>query len=300
MRNLYCFIVNKASANGRSYKIWKQVELILQQKKIPYIVRFTQRPKHATLLVQEAILHQNPSVIVAVGGDGTVHEVINGLADSNIPLGVIPAGSGNDFCRGLGIPLQYKKALQLLFNGERTEVDVGRFHTKYVSTVVGVGFDAEVARATNSSSYKKWLNVIRLGSLSYIVSMLKVLFYYKPADISLKIDSVHYNLQNVWLIAIANTPYYGGGLMICPKAHFRDGLFSICLVHGLSRWQFLGIFLFVFNGKHTSFSSVVKVYEGKEIEIHSFEPLMVHGDGEILGQIPARLTIQSNSLSVIL
>lgn len=297
---MYCFIVNKTSANGRAFKVWKYTEKILQQKKMNYMVRFTQGPKHATLLVKEMIHQNKASVIVAVGGDGTVHEVINGLADSNIPLGVIPAGSGNDFCRGIGIPLQYKKALQLLLTGQRTAIDIGRFHSKYVSTVVGIGFDAEVAKVTNASVYKKWLNFIQLGSLSYIVSVLKVLLYYKPADVSLKIDSRRYLIQKVWLVAIANTPFYGGGLKICPSARYEDGLFTICLVHGLSKWQFLGIFLFVFKGKHTSFSRKVKVYEGKEIEIQSFKPLAAHGDGEIIGQTPARMKIESSSLSVIL
>ncbi|MFT0824000.1 diacylglycerol kinase family protein [Bacillus swezeyi] len=299
MSDLYCFIVNKISGNGKALKIWNYIVKHLQEKHIEYQVRFTEAPNHATALVKELIKKEKPSVITAVGGDGTIHEVINGLLDANIPLGVIPAGSGNDFCRGLGIPLNYKKALKHLLKGECTTVDIGCLNSTFFSTVVGVGFDAEVAKVTNDSNYKKLLNCVRLGNLSYYASVLRVLFHYKPADIFLKIDSKHYQIQNVWLVAIANTPFYAGGLLICPNAKYQDGLFNICLVHGVSKWKFLKLFLYVFKGKHTAFSNVVNIYEGKEVEIYSVASLSAHGDGEIIGQTPARLKIEHNVLSVI-
>lgn len=298
MRFLYCFIVNKVSGNGRALKIWDQIEKMLKEKNVYYCVRFTQKSKHATILVQELISKENVTVIVAVGGDGTIHEVINGLVGTNIPLGVIPAGSGNDFSRGLGVPLKHDEALERILSGKPKIIDIGYINSTYFCTVAGIGFDGEVAQATNVSMYKKFLNFIRMGQLSYIISALNVLFRFKPMDISIMIDKTHYKIQKVWLVAVANLPFYGGGLVICPKAKSDDGLFEICIVQGMSKWEFVRLFPLAFNGNHTS-SPSVQIIKGKELEIYSPTPLLIHGDGEVIGQTPARIRIEPCALYVI-
>jgi diacylglycerol kinase (ATP) len=128
------------------------------RKNVYYCVRFTQKLKHATSLVQELISKEKVTVIVAVGGDGTVHEVVNGLVGTNTPLGIIPAGSGNDFSRGLGIPLKHDKALERILKGKPKIIDIGYVNSTYFCTVAGIGFDGEVAQTTNVSIYKKLLN----------------------------------------------------------------------------------------------------------------------------------------------
>lgn len=298
MRFLYAFIVNKVSGNGRALKIWTQIEKILQEKNVLYCVRFTEKPKHATSLVQEVISKEKVAAIVAVGGDGTIHEVVNGLIGTNIPLGIIPAGSGNDFARGLGIPFKHDQALERILQGKPKIIDIGYANSASFCTVAGIGFDGEVAQAANISIYKKWLNFAHMGHISYIISALKVFFRYKPAEISLIVDKKPYKLSKVWLIAAANLPYYGGGLAICPKAKSNDGLFDICIVQGMSKWKFLRTFPLVFKGNHTS-SPSIKIMKGKELEICSSTPLMVHGDGEMLGQTPIRIRIEPSSLYVI-
>jgi YegS/Rv2252/BmrU family lipid kinase len=185
---LYCFIVNKVSGNGRAYKIWNKIEKKLQERHVVYSVHFTQKPKHATLLVQELIMKEEVKVIVAVGGDGTVHEVINGLIGSDLPFGIIPAGSGNDFSRGLGISSKYDKALERILNGKPKIIDIGSVNSTYFVTVAGIGFDGEVATIANTSIYKKLFNFLRLGHITYIMSAIKVLFHYTPTDISVVID----------------------------------------------------------------------------------------------------------------
>ncbi|GER66901.1 hypothetical protein BpJC7_14560 [Weizmannia acidilactici] len=104
---MYYFIVHKISGNGKGRKVWKKIEKMLQEKRIYYQVHFTERPKHAVEIAKE-ISSETCYVVVAVGGDGTVHDVANGLIDSNVPLGIIPAGSGNDLARALDIPMDYK------------------------------------------------------------------------------------------------------------------------------------------------------------------------------------------------
>ncbi|TYR81337.1 diacylglycerol kinase family lipid kinase [Priestia megaterium] len=295
---MYCFIVNKVSGNGRALKIWYQIEKKLQEINVNYCVHFTQKPKHATLLVQELINKEKVTVVVAVGGDGTIHEVINGLVGTNIPLGIIPAGSGNDFSRGLGIPLKHDKALERILSGKPKVIDIGFVNSRYFCTVAGIGFDGEVAQKTNASRYKKLLNWVRMGQISYIISAINVLLHYKPKDISIMIDKKLYKIPKVWLIAVANLPSYGGGLIICPKAESNDGLFDICIVQGMSKLEFLRIFPLVFKGNHIN-SPFIKIIRGKELEIYSPTPLLVQGDGEAIGQTPARIRIERSALYVI-
>ncbi|MDQ0217850.1 diacylglycerol kinase family lipid kinase [Peribacillus cavernae] len=295
---MYCFIVNKVSGNGRALKIWSLIEKILQEKNIRYCVHFTQKSNHATQIVQEYINNKETAVIIAVGGDGTVHEAINGLSGSNIPLGIIPAGSGNDFCRALGIPLRFDKALERILKDERKVIDIGRINDKYYATVVGIGFDGQVAHTTNISKYKKLLNLFRLGGISYIVGVFKVLFYYKPTNVDLKVDKKQQKIANVWLIAVANSPSYAGGMLICPNAINTDGLFDICIVQGISRWELLRILPTVFKGKHTSHPSVT-ILKAREVEILSDSPMIAHGDGEIIGQTPVKISVKPRSLYVL-
>lgn len=295
---LYYFIVNKLSGSGRASKIWYHIKKILEEKNIRYQVYFTKRQHHATELAQEIIRKHDTKAIIAVGGDGTVHEIINGTVGSDIPLGIIPAGSGNDFCRGLGVPMKYDKALERILKDEQKVIDIGRINNKYFATVVGIGFDGQVAHETNHSPNKKILNLFGMGSIPYIIYILKVLLYFKPTNVDLHIDQQLNNHQNVWLVAIANSPFYAGGMLICPDAKNDNQLFDICIVKGLSRWQFLRIFPSVFKGKHINHPSITML-KAKELEVFSNTPLMAHGDGEIIGKTPFKIMISPSTLWVL-
>ena len=298
VRRLYSFIVNKVSGNGRAFKIWRRVETLLQEKKLNYLVRFTKTAKHATLLAKELASRGDIKAIVAVGGDGTIHEVINGLAGSNIPLGVIPAGSGNDFCRNLEIPLRCERALERILKHERKKIDIGRINDRYFGTVAGIGFDGKVADMINRSSYKKLFNFVRLGGVSYIAGVMNVLWTYKPIDVQLTIDQMPYHLTNVWMIAVANSRFYAGGMNICPEADYHDGLFDICVVQHLTKMELIRMFPTVFSGRHIHHPSV-NMFRGKEMEVLTESPLMIHGDGETIGQTPAKLTVEPDFLYVV-
>ncbi|MUK86918.1 YegS/Rv2252/BmrU family lipid kinase [Ornithinibacillus sp. L9] len=295
---MYYFIVNKYSGSGRALKIWRRVAKLLQEKHIDYDVSITEHPHHASELVKDIMKKNNVKAIIAVGGDGTVHEIINGLIGSKIPLGIIPAGSGNDFCRGMRIPLKYDQALERILKGDKKTIDVGHINNKFFATIVGIGFDGQVAQKTNQSQNKKILNLAGMGSLSYIINVLKVLFYYKPTNVDLHIDQEPIKHQNVWLIAIANSPFYAGGMMICPNAKNDDQLFDVCIVKEISRWQLLRIFPSVFKGKHVNHSAVT-IFKAKELEILSKRPMTAHGDGEIIGETPLKIMISPSTLSVL-
>ncbi|QQK76082.1 diacylglycerol kinase family lipid kinase [Salicibibacter cibarius] len=292
---MYHFIVNKVSGNGRGLAIWKDVEKILAHKQLNYRVFFTSYPLHATEISKEI----KNGVIIVIGGDGTIHEVINGLKTSkNIPMGIIAAGSGNDFARALNIPMNTVEAFESILAGTERTVDIGRIGDKSCATVIGIGFDGKVAQTVNASKTKKWMRFLRLGRMSYIISVFKVLFNYKPANISIKIDDQTEEMTDVWLVAVANFPYYAGGMAICPNANGNDGYFELCVVHGMSKLQFIRTFPGVFKGKHISHPSI-KMLTGKQIEISSSSAMIVHGDGEIIGQTPIKINIEEKALRVM-
>ncbi|MED5052146.1 lipid kinase [Anoxybacillus sp. UARK-01] len=294
---MYYFVVNKISGNGKGLKVWKKVEKLLQEKQVNYQVRFTERPKHAVEIVKE-FSSKACNAVVAVGGDGTIHDVANGLIHSNIPLGIIPAGSGNDLARALDIPMDYKRALERILRGKKRKMDVGKIGEEYCMTVTGIGFDGKVAEINNIAKYKDLLNLVRLGDLSYGLSVLHALFQYRPVRIQLKIDGKVQSFSNVWFIAIANTPNYGGGIKICPDACYDDGLFDICIVHSITKWELLRTFPKAYKGKHVSHPSVTMI-KGKQVEIIAEPPIIVQSDGEILTKTPVNVTIQKEALLIM-
>ncbi len=295
---MICFIVNGVAGNGRGHKVWKHVERLLLEKQIDYYVVFTEGPKHATNIARELAKQKNASAVIAIGGDGTLHEVANGLAGSEIPLGSIPAGSGNDFARGLHIPQQSEQALEKALSGQKRKIDIALINHEIFISVAGIGFDAQVAKVTNQAKYKKWLNRLGLGAFCYVFSFFKVLFCYQPTEVRLVIDGREHTFTDVWLVAVANTQFYGGGMIICPQAQYDDGLLHLCIVHGISRWKLVTLFPRVFFGTHI-YDDAVTILTGRRIKIMSSTPLTAHGDGEILSEPPLELAINQEGLYIV-
>lgn len=246
------------------------------------------------IVVQES----KQTVLVVVGGDGTLQSVMPELVGYDIPLGIIPAGSGNDFARALGIPLNPKQALEYLLDGGIKKIDIVQTGSQYCVTVIGIGIDGKVAQTVNDSGYKKWFNYFRLGHFSYVLSLFQVLLQYRPNTVTLIVDGTEMTFSNVWLIAVANIPNYGGGMLICPGASCSDGVLDICIVHGISRFEFLRIFPQVFAGKHILHSGV-SMLQGKVLKVLSSSPMLAHGDGEVIGQTPMEIAVRKKAVHVI-
>lgn len=295
---MYFFIVNRRSGNGKGMKVWKHVHPVLHGRRISYRVEFTLNPVHAAKIVRQVVNERKARVLVVVGGDGTVQSVIHELIETGIPIGLIPAGSGNDFARGMGIPMNPRKALEYLLNGTAKKIDIARTGEKCCITAVGIGIDGKVAQTVNRSPYKKWFNFLRLGQLSYIISSLQVLPHYRKARTTVKVDEKEHQFADTWLIAAANFPTYGGGMKICPRASCTDGLFHICIVHGISRLGLLRLFPDVMRGKHIDHPAVT-VLEGRNVKVTADVPMLVHGDGEIIGVTPIEVTLQAEAIHVI-
>jgi diacylglycerol kinase (ATP) len=307
MKQIY-FIINPKARNGYSLKIWKKVESRLMDDKIPYLAFFTEYQGHAIkLAAQIAQKNNDQKIIIAVGGDGTISEVMNGMAlYSNITLGFIPGGSGNDFSRGFQIPANPEEALTVILRLMKEEaplVDIGKItmvdHSEhYFINNMGAGFDALVSHEVNHSKTKAWLNKLSIGRLVYVYFLLKKLFSYKCTTIDLSIDGNRHILEQTWFVTVSNQPYYGGGMMIAPDAVPDDGFLDITVAYRLSRLKLLLVFISVFWGKHVHFKEV-KTFKGRRVSIQSSSSLYVHADGEDIGYTPLNIQVQTNTLKVV-
>lgn len=291
---MYYFIVNKTSGNGRSLRIWNEIEKILIEKQVTYTVLLSKNKIEVLEFVSTIKSAKNcVDGVVALGGDGTIHEVINQLLGTTFPFTVIPTGSGNDFARARGITKDYEQEIERILKKGQQKIDLLKIGERHCMTVVGIGFDGQVAKEANEMKLKKWL-----GGIAYFLIIFKVLVSYKPTYTKLLINGEKRIFEKVWLIAIANHPYYGGGMKICPKALNNDGKLDICIIHSLPKWRLLFILAAVFKGKHVSMNGV-DYAQVESIEVESDEPLYVTADGEMIGHTPTTITISKDAFHVI-
>jgi diacylglycerol kinase (ATP) len=307
MKIIY-FIINPKARNGHCLKVWKKVETQVKKAKLPYFAFFTEYSGHAQILAAN-ISKQNEGskLVVAVGGDGTVHEVVNGLTNhQNVTLGFIPGGSGNDFSRGFHIPSEPLEALSViirLWKMESGSVDIGKItmndeSKRYFINNMGAGFDAAISHDVNQSNIKALFNKLSMGRLIYAYFLLKKVFTYKTSTIYLSINGEMHIFVNTWFVTVSNQPYYGGGMKIAPNAAVNDGQFDITVVHELSRIKLLLVFISVFWGKHVYFKEV-KTFKGREISIESDSDLYVHADGEHIGHTPIKIRLLDSAIPVL-
>lgn len=281
------FIVNPSAGRGRCLNIWRSLE---HRITIPYSVTMTQGPGDATKKARDAV-KQGFKKIVSVGGDGTLNEVVNGIVGSKIELGVIPAGSGNDFAKTAGIPLNATEALEYAQRGRSDFIDLGKFNGSYFINCSGAGFDAEVVRTVNED-----MRLLK-GTGAYVASVLVSLIRFAPWDAVITVDGKIFK-RNVWLIAAAKGKYFGGGMMIAPDASMESGQFDVCIVNKMSRFDIIRFLPKVFKGAHTSHPAF-EVIRGKHIQIESEESVPIQVDGENKGRLPADFSVLPKAVKVI-
>lgn len=289
---MYWFIVNPVSGNKRGQEIWQYVKKELDWYQIPYQVTFTQQPEHAIKITRQIISEPDLKAVIAIGGDGTVHEVGNALVQTNIPLGYIPAGTGNDFALAHRISFDPVYALQRILLHQPRLIDTAFLGDRYMISFSGFGFDAQVAKKVTQLHRYKWL-----GRMTYALGVIQVVKSFQPTTISLTVDGEQYRYDQVWFVAIVNTSNYAGGMEICPQAKVDDGILDICCVRCITPIQLLTMLPLVYRGKHTKHPSII-THRGKEIFISSNSDQPIHVDGEMVGT--SALTIRVNPKSLLI
>lgn len=288
----HIFIVNPAAGKGTALEFVPKIKEYFSQNEADYKIIYTEYAGHATEIARE-YSSGAPARIYSVGGDGTVNEVVNGIAGTQSVLGVIPAGSGNDFIRSIDNNLDAKKLLIDTIEGEARRIDLGRVNEKFFINISSIGFDAEVVY--NAMKFKRIPLVP--ASLAYLFSIIYTCFKRKISEVSLNIDGQLYD-KSLLLAAVANGRFYGGGMLPLPEAELSDGLFDICLVDKVSRRLIISFFPKYIKGTHGSMKQV-KFMKAQNVHIKSNDMLCVNIDGEITTSKEVTFEILQGAIRVI-
>lgn len=297
----HLFIINPIAGKGKALEYIPKIKEYFSRIKDIFFIEVTKYPGHAIELVKKYV-SKDTFRVYSVGGDGTLNEVLNGMAGSNSSLAIIPAGSGNDFVKSIFnysfdknnstvknlsdkdiivrdtndiVTDSFKNnLLEKLINGNEATVDIGRINNRYFINISSLGFDAEVVY--KSHKIKKFPLIT--GLLAYILSVLVTLINYRSNPLKIVIDGQTIE-KGTLLVAIANGRYYGGGMEAVPSADLNDGLLDICLIEYVGRLKILKFLPKFIKGQHTSIKEV-SFFKGKNIRIISNNKIAMNIDGE--------------------
>jgi len=275
-------IGNPAAGSGRGAVALGRAEVALVARGIQPVVLPTERPGHAVELARQAVT-DGTSLLLVLGGDGTIRDVTDGLLSAlegptRPPLGILPGGTGNDLVRTLDIPTSLTAALDIALGSHEADLDVWHWNGTPFLNVAGVGLDAAVAGVVNSKPRHV------KGTLGYLLAALATLPRFEPTELTLRLPDRQWS-GRVWLVAFGNGRCYGGGMRIAPEAELCDGLLDIVVVEAMPRVELLGQLPGLFSGKHIRHPRV-HVMRAECVEVEGLNQ-EVTLDGELIGRVPA-------------
>lgn len=284
------FILNPISGVSKKSVIEEKIHRYIDTTQYDYEVIYTDHPNHGTEIARDAV-QQGYDMVVAVGGDGSVNEISEGLIGSDVILGIIPAGSGNGFAMHLGIGRNVEKAIKILNNGKLRVLDSGFINNQPFVNLAGIGFDAKIAYL--------YRNVKRRGFWGYFQTALKETTSFKFHTFSVKIDGkIVLSEKKCFTIVVANGPMYGYGFIIAPKAIPDDGNLEVVIFHKAPIWRiFFSLWRFWNHSMHKT--SIADRYVGKNVEVICHDESYGHTDGEgFMVSGTQHFGIKPNSLKV--
>jgi diacylglycerol kinase (ATP) len=291
------FLVNPASDNGATGRRWSEIANRAAAAGLTGEALLSERPGQLTELARRAA-DEGGELLVVVGGDGTVNEVVNGLAGREGPeLAVIPRGTGRDFVRTYGIPHKLDEALRTARDGRTREIDLGRARFRswqgepaewYFANIASAGMSGAIAKRANETS--KALG----GKVSYFWATFAVFARWRTSELTVTVGA-ETRRARMHDVVVANGRYFGGGMMICPGAEPDDGLFDVLLIGSLTKRDLLLTLPKTYRGKHLPHAKA-ELLRGPTVEIEAPEPLPVELDGEQPGTTPARFEIVPRAL----
>lgn len=280
-------IVNPTSGNGACKKKWPQIKRLLQHYEFDYEFAFTEYSKHSITLVQKAIKN-NFKNIISIGGDGTLHHIVNGIFSQNmvspsqIHVGVIPIGTGNDWVKTHNIPIDIESAIQIIKNGYVLKQDLGNMRflnsnkpSVFFNNSAGIGFDGYVV-----SKVEKYKHI---GALAYLYAALVSIFSFKNFNSKIGINSEEIS-GSTFMISVGICKYSGGGMQLTNKPDPFDGLFDVSIARDFKFFDIVKNIGNLFNGKIDVINKV-KLLKVKylNIEIQQENMQLIQADGELIG-----------------
>jgi len=263
------FIINRFSGTG--YRESLEGRMIDACAALNYgcTIEHTQARGHATELAQRAVAEKF-DIVFAVGGDGTVNEVAQGLIGSHVTMGILPKGSGNGLARHLGIPMKFAEALKVLTSSQVINMDTMWVNGKLSVNVSGIGFDGHVAGLFGKDGKR--------GLAGYTKLVLKEFVSYKENKANVVVDGTAHETSS-FIIAIANSSQFGNNARVAPLASVCDELIDVCFIKKIPFSHVIGFATKMFTGMLDK-SSLVKIYKGRKIQIEFAKPVAFHIDGE--------------------
>lgn len=290
---MFYFIVNEQGGSGKTVGVWNRVQKILDERGVKY-QKFVPEAKGYAAVLGEIISEKEDDDIrlIVVGGDGTINEVLNGIRSfERVKFMVIPTGSGNDFSRGLGLPLKNtEKIVDMILNSTGTKaIDLGVAEScgrrRFFGISSGLGLNALVGTEINRSKIKVVMNKLHLSSLSYAVMTVKMLFSMKTSDFKVSFDGGPMQVfDRTIFMAAMNFPCEGGGVPMAPKASASDGKISFTFASGIPKWKCFLAFPFLLAARQ----DLVKGFfmkEARTVDVFTSEPAVSHTDGELFGRV---------------
>jgi len=286
----YKLIVNPIAGAGRAKSLVPKIEQRFNEAKVKYEFYTTKGPQDATEAAAGAA-KDGFDIVVAVGGDGTVNEVLNGIAGTKAILAAIPGGKGNDFATAVNMPRDLDATCDALFRADTKAIDLGRVMDRYFINSVGVGFDAAVALRVNQGvrPFK--------GTSAYIYTFFRMIFSYQPVEMEIDLGNgpVH---GKPLLVAVGIGPAYGGGMKVVPDAVQDDGLFDVLVMEDMNRLSLAYHFPKVFSGTLKNLEQA-GMHRTNEVKLKLSEARPMHLEGEILFGDYMHFTLKPQGMQVI-
>jgi YegS/Rv2252/BmrU family lipid kinase len=281
-------LVNPVSAHGRALKLLPRLERELDARRVAFRVERTRGLEDG---VERALCAAAAGELpVVMGGDGLVGAVGGALAGSGTPLGVVPAGRGNDLARLFGIPAKPGQAAAVLAAGEERRIDVGEANGRRFLGIASAGIDSEANRLANETRLLR-------GRLVYAYAGVRTLLRWKPARFTVAAGERRIRFSG-YSVSAANGRFYGGGMMLAPDADPADGQFDVIAVGEVGKLRFLGNLPKVFRGTHVA-EDEVRVFRAPCLELSADRPFPVYADGEHLTDLPVSLRLLPRALGII-
>lgn len=280
-------IVNRYARRGRNSLIEAVDQL--QELGFDLIEVEVEEPQY----LSDAIRHHCHQVDLAIvgGGDGTLNAAVEGLVETQLPLGILPLGTANDLAHTLGIPPNLPEACQIVAKGQLQRIDLGWVNGKHFFNVASLGLSVQIAERLNQGTKRRW------GVLAYVATALGVIWQVKPFRADICLDGELIRVKTVQ-IAVGNGRYYGGGMTVCEDAAIDDCQLHLYSLNVRHWWQLIAALPSVWQGQHRAWSGV-HACKCQEIEVYTHERYLINTDGELTTHTPARFRIIPKALSVL-
>jgi diacylglycerol kinase (ATP) len=276
VNEVWLLVINPHSGNGRGSSVGSQVTKYLSDRSVSYVSLAASSAAELQSQMQAEIKRNTYEGVIAVGGDGLVHLVLQVCVPAHLPFAIIPAGTGNDFVRTLGWSLENVEGiLDRVLSTKPTSIDLGNVDSEWFAAILSTGFDSVVNERANSLSWPK-------GPARYNIAIALELTRFKPISYEIICDGTLISTKAM-LVAIGNGKSYGGGMLVCPQAQLHDGLFDIMILEPVSKVEFLKVFPKVYSGSHLSHPAV-KTLRAKKVSISA--SAVAYADGERIGPAP--------------